>query len=117
MVLKAAKSVSRSSKAGLNFPVGRMHRRLKDRKLSRRTGGTAAVMFAAVLEYLTAEVLELAGNAAQENKCKRIIPRHISMAVRNDAELNKMLGGTAIASCSAPPNVSALLLAKKKSAS
>ena len=54
--LKAKKSVSRSSKAGLQFPVGRIHRHLKGRVTAKgRVGATAAVYSAAILEYLTAE--------------------------------------------------------------
>ncbi|CAM9833387.1 unnamed protein product, partial [Ascophyllum nodosum] len=84
------KTTSRSSKAGLQFPVGRIGRFLKDGKYSQRVGAGAPVYLAAVLEYLTAEVLELAGNAARDNKKARIIPRHIHLAVRNDEELSKL---------------------------
>ncbi|KAK2112903.1 hypothetical protein P7K49_007169 [Saguinus oedipus] len=77
-----AKAKTRSSRAGLQFPGN----------YSERVGAGAPVYLAAVLEYLTAEILELAGNAARDNKKTRIIPRHLQLAIRNDEELNKLLG-------------------------
>ena len=55
-----------------------------------RVGQGTAVYLAAVLEYLCAEILELAGNAARDNKRARIIPRHVMLAVCNDEELVKL---------------------------
>ena len=68
----AGKSTSRSAKAGLQFPVGRIGRFLKKGKYATRVGAGAPVYLAAILEYLTAEILELAGNAARDNKKARI---------------------------------------------
>uniref|UniRef100_A0A8C8SAP5 Histone H2A n=1 Tax=Pelusios castaneus TaxID=367368 RepID=A0A8C8SAP5_9SAUR len=84
---------TKSAKAGLQFPVGRVHRLLKRGNYAERIGAGAPVYLAAVLEYLTAEILELSGNAARENKKSRIGPRHIQLAVRNDEELNKLFKG------------------------
>nr|XP_043605958.1 histone H2AX [Erigeron canadensis] len=110
---KNTKSVSRSSKAGLQFPVGRIARFLKAGKYAQRVGGGAPVYLAAVLEYLAAEVLELAGNAARDNKKTRIVPRHIQLAVRNDEELSKLLGSVTIANGGVLPNIHSTLLPKK----
>lgn len=108
-----AKAKSRSSRAGLQFPVGRVHRLLRKGNYAQRVGAGAPVYLAAVLEYLTAEILELAGNAARDNKKTRIIPRHLQLAVRNDEELNKLLGGVTIAQGGVLPNIQAVLLPKK----
>lgn len=111
---KGTKSTSRSSRAGLTFPVGRVSRFLRQGRYAKRVGGGAPVYMAAVLEYLCAEVLELAGNAAKDNKRSRIVPRHIQLAVRNDEELNKMMSGVTIASGGVLPNIHAVLLPKNK---
>lgn len=72
---------------------------------------------AAVLEYLTAELMELAGNAARDNKRMRIIPRHLQLAVRNDEELNKLLQHVTFAEGGVLPNIQAVLLLKKSNKS
>lgn len=107
------KPKTRSSRAGLQFPVGRVSRLLKKGNYADRIGAGASVYLAAVMEYLAAEVLELAGNAARDNKKSRIIPRHVQLAIRNDEELNKLLSGVTIAEGGVLPNIHSVLLPKK----
>ncbi|XP_053698898.1 histone H2A-beta, sperm-like [Sabethes cyaneus] len=107
-----AKAKSRSSRAGLQFPVGRIHRLLRKGNYAERIGAGAPVYLAAVIEYLAAEVLELSGNAARDNKKTRIIPRHLQLAIRNDEELNKLLSRVTIAQGGVLPNISFVHLHK-----
>ncbi|KAI0731175.1 histone H2A [Earliella scabrosa] len=110
---EAGKSQSRSAKAGLQFPVGRVHRLLKKGNYAQRVGAGAPVYLAAVLEYLAAEILELAGNAARDNKKQRIVPRHLQLAIRNDEELNKLLGDVVISQGGVVPFINPELLPSK----
>ena len=98
--------VSRSRRAGLQFPVSRIHRMLRKGLYAERVGAGAPV-------YLAAELLELAGNAARDNKKARIIPRHLQLAIHNDKELNKLLSRVTIAQGGVLPNIQAVLLPKK----
>ena len=87
------------SKTGLQFPVGRVHRFLRKGHYADKIRSGAPVYLAAVLEYLSSEILELAGNAARDNKKAMIIPHHLQLAVHNDEELNNFL---LLCSCCTP---------------
>jgi histone H2A len=109
------KSVMRSIKAGLQLLVGCVRRYLKE-----HVGSGAPVYLAAILKYLTtifkylaAEVIELAGNAAKENKKSRIIPRHLLLPVRGDEELDKLFACVTILHGGMVPYIKQVLLPKK----
>jgi histone H2A len=107
------KSITRSARAGVQFPVGRVHRFLKKYiSTDMRVGGTAGVYVAAVMEYLSAEVLELAGNVAKDQKTKRITPRHLQLAIRGDDELDGLIKAT-IAGGGVVPHIDKSLLHPK----
>ena len=108
------KSRTKSSRAGLTFPVGRLTRYLRTGGYSKRCSPGAGIFAAAVLEYLTAEVVELAGNACRDNKRKTINPRHLMLAVRNDEELSQLFSHAIIPGGGVLPNVHAVLLPKNK---
>ncbi|XP_046389280.1 histone H2A, sperm-like [Ischnura elegans] len=95
------------------FPLRRIHRLLRKGNYAERVGAFDPVYLATVMEYLAAEVLELEGDAARDNKNTRIIPRHLQLTIRNDEELNALLSGVTIAQGGFLPNTQAVLLPKK----
>lgn len=94
--------------------MGRVNRQLRQGQYAKRVGAGASVFMAAVLEYLSAEILELSGNAAVDNKRQRIIPRHILLAIRNDGELNELLSNVTIASGGVLPFINSAILPEPK---
>jgi histone H2A len=92
------KRMQSNKKADLIFPVARLLRQMKDDRLAYKVSAKSAVFIATVLEYMTAELLELAGeNAADDKKKKKMIkPRHIHMAVNSDEELKEYIGKNVI---------------------
>ena len=82
-------SKSKSAKAGLVFPVSRVNRHLRDAKNMKRVGAGAPIYLAAILEYITAEVLEISGNATAKDNRKRITPQDVMRCIRNDPELHR----------------------------
>jgi len=108
----------------LLFPVKTIKRNLKGMfgmkktyKNSRKEGTNitleSAIFTAAVIEYLTAEVLELSGECSKQMKKTRIVPRHIMSAVRMDEELNVLFPrSTTIASAGVLPKPMPAFLTK-----
>lgn len=82
--------VSQMHMAGLTFPVARTEKIMRHLSIVDRMGKTAPVYMAAVLEYINAEILELAGNVTKDYKKVRITPRYITIAIMNDTELNDL---------------------------
>ena len=78
----------------------------------------ASIYMTAIMEYLVAEILELGGNAARDNKKSgrkhpKIAPRHLQLAIRNDEELANLFRDVWIAEGGVLPNIQAVLLPKK----
>lgn len=112
---KAGKSSSRSAKAGITFPVGRVATLLRKGKYASRFGRAAPVFVAAVLEYLTAELVQASAAALKDAGKKRLTPRYINLGIRADEEFSNLLSGAVISGGGVLPHINKVLLKTKKS--
>jgi len=114
---------SLAARAGLLIPPSRaaqyfkgIPKKGKKSKQSSASVGTGAKIYlAAVIEYVAAEILELAGNAARDAKRQRIKVRQLFLAVENDEELKRLFGDLNITMAGAGvlPRIEPALLAEK----
>ena len=107
------KAVSMKEKTGVTFPIPRVQRLLKRDRLNQRIARSSAIVMTAVMEYITSEILELAGSVAVDGHKKRIVPRHISLALMQDDELAKIVSGSIIHEGGARPFIHEALKPKK----
>ena len=84
------KSKSRSQRAGVIFPVGRIHRHMKEGRYAERISSDAPVYMAAVLQQVVEEVFKEANTRKEKKEQKRLIPNNILTAIRKDKELNEI---------------------------
>ena len=109
------KRKSITDRSGLQFNVNRVLKQMKGSNPNagaKKVQPTAAIYMAAILEYLAAEVLELAGNASRDLKKRTVQPRHLQLAIRGDEELDILIKGT-IAGGGVIPHIHKSLLTKK----
>lgn len=110
----AADKGNRSAMSGLEFSVSRAENGLRKHAGKLRVGSRAPVYLAGVLEYISADILLLSGNAARDNEKTRITPRHIFLATHYDEELKKLLSDVVITEGGVIPHIHSSLLPPKK---
>ena len=100
MPMKTGQSVH--SRCDLTFSAARCTRLIKRDRNNTRVSLGAGIYAAAVLEFLAAEILALAGEVAVAHKRKTILPRHIMIAMRADEEFSKLFHSVLIAEAGVP---------------
>ncbi|XP_007955613.1 histone H2A-Bbd type 1-like [Orycteropus afer afer] len=83
-------SISRSTRAELQFSVSRVDRLLREGNNVQRLSWCTPIFLAGILEYVAANILELAGKEAQNNQRIRITPEHVRKAVDSNPELSHL---------------------------
>ena len=103
---------SQSSRAGVDFPVGRLGRYM--RQTGDRVGRAAPIHMAAVMDYMCAEILDLAIVVCKDHKRKRIIPRHIELGIRNDVDMSRLYLNQTFFNGGMTPHIDSRLLPVRK---
>ncbi|XP_004695261.1 PREDICTED: histone H2A-Bbd type 2/3 [Condylura cristata] len=98
------RSRSRTARAELSFSVSHVERLLREGRYSQRLSASAPVFLAAIIQYLTATVLQLAGDEARNRGRTHITPELVDMAVHNNALLSPLFGATTISQVAPGPN-------------
>ena len=106
--------VSGASRAGIVFAPARCTRLLRQGRYSERMGMGAGAYMAGVLQYITEELCELAGDMCESKKRKTISPEHLNLAMRSDTELAKLMFRATISQGGVLPNINEFLIPKKK---
>jgi len=104
----------RSTRAGLTFPISRVSRLMRAGKFASRYRKNTGIFLAGVLEYLTAELVDLAANAAKDIGKKRITPRAINLAIRGDVDFNALLSEALVSQGGVLPRINKVLIKGKK---
>ncbi|KAI8339239.1 histone-fold-containing protein [Chlamydoabsidia padenii] len=92
---------SKQVRAGITLPVSRIHKLFREGNYASRYSVSASIYVAAVLEYVSLEILEDAGWKALDRQRKTILPKDLMMSIQNDPALNALLadsfGGVQVA--------------------
>jgi histone H3/H4 len=101
-------------RAGIEFSISRVESQLRKNACNKcRVGKNASVYLAAVLNYLSAEILELAGNVARDHRPRtprRITVRDLMLAVKEDGELTSLFRRRVFVGGGVKPNINYFLL-------
>lgn len=111
------KAVSKSKKAGIFFPVSKFLNKMKKANPRLTVRSVSSVLLTSVIEYLVAEILELAGNVSSQFHRKRITPRDIFLAIKTDEEFEKYFANTTLMQGGVIPRIHPDLIGTKKSRS
>jgi histone H2A len=87
---------SRSAKAGLTLPVGRVERFLRLGNYASRISSHTPIFLTAVVQYVISEILNLAKNHTTASKRKRISAAHVLASIKDDRELSIICGSPTI---------------------